>query len=161
VCPIVAAYKIRGGGPGNGDMRRSNPKFPSTRRETGNARRTGHVSCAKLHSIHCRSGGIVLDMIIGREIQPLAVACPTCGAQPKRKWELSAGGLRNNPHRERVLAARDKPRRRKHGRNSCKPDRQPDRIQANFNCSVLTAHRSPSLSSTVFRICESVASAFS
>jgi len=61
----------------------------------------------------CRSRGTLLFMI-GREIpaeQILAIACPICGAQPKEPCELSTRALRHNPHRERVLVAKDKPRR--------------------------------------------------
>jgi hypothetical protein len=37
--------------------------------------------------------------------QILSVSCPTCGAVPGKRCELSAGGLRNTPHRDRELSA--------------------------------------------------------
>jgi hypothetical protein len=39
--------------------------------------------------------------------QVLAVRCPTCGASPRRRCELGAGGLRTTPHRDRALCAAD------------------------------------------------------
>jgi len=39
--------------------------------------------------------------------QTLTVACPTCGAKPGQKCELNTGEPRNNPHRDRRLAAGD------------------------------------------------------
>ena len=39
--------------------------------------------------------------------QVLAVRCPTCGAAPGEKCELSTGLSRTNPHRDRRLEARD------------------------------------------------------
>ena len=36
-----------------------------------------------------------------------AVPCPTCGAQPGEKCELSTGLPRLNPHRDRRLTAED------------------------------------------------------
>jgi hypothetical protein len=38
----------------------------------------------------------------------LAVRCPTCGAKPGEKCELSTGLPRTNPHRERRLAGEEK-----------------------------------------------------
>jgi hypothetical protein len=37
--------------------------------------------------------------------QVLAVRCPTCGAKPGEKCELSTGLPRNSPHRDRRLDA--------------------------------------------------------
>lgn len=37
----------------------------------------------------------------------LAVHCPTCGAKPGEKCELSSGEPRTDPHRDRRLAAAD------------------------------------------------------
>jgi hypothetical protein len=39
--------------------------------------------------------------------QVLAVRCPTCGAAPGEKCELSTGQPRTNPHRDRRLVAKD------------------------------------------------------
>jgi DNA-binding NarL/FixJ family response regulator len=39
---------------------------------------------------------------------PLAVGCPTCGAPPGVRCELSTGALRKTPHRDRRLVAKDK-----------------------------------------------------
>jgi hypothetical protein len=39
--------------------------------------------------------------------QVLAVPCPTCGAKPGEKCELSAGQPRTDPHRDRRLIAKD------------------------------------------------------
>jgi len=40
--------------------------------------------------------------------QALAVRCPTCGAGPREKCELSTGQPRTWPHRDRRLAASEK-----------------------------------------------------
>jgi hypothetical protein len=40
--------------------------------------------------------------------QALAVRCPTCGAAPGEKCELTSGQLRTEPHRDRRLIAADK-----------------------------------------------------
>ena len=42
------------------------------------------------------------------EKQALSVRCPTCGARPGEKCELSTGLPRTDPHRDRRLAAFDK-----------------------------------------------------
>jgi len=42
------------------------------------------------------------------EKQTLSVRCPTCGARPGEKCELSTGLPRTDPHRDRRLAASDK-----------------------------------------------------
>jgi hypothetical protein len=42
------------------------------------------------------------------EKQALAVRCPTCGAKPGEKCELSTGLPRTEPHRDRRLVASDK-----------------------------------------------------
>ena len=39
--------------------------------------------------------------------QALAVRCPTCGAEPGKKCELSTGQPRTNPHRDRRWVASD------------------------------------------------------
>ena len=39
--------------------------------------------------------------------QALAVRCPTCGAAPGEKCELSTGQPRTEPHRDRRLIAAD------------------------------------------------------
>jgi DNA-binding NarL/FixJ family response regulator len=39
---------------------------------------------------------------------PIAVRCPTCGAPPGVRCELSTGLLRKTPHRDRRLVAKDK-----------------------------------------------------
>jgi hypothetical protein len=38
----------------------------------------------------------------------LTVRCPTCGAKPGEKCELSTGLPRTDPHRDRRLLASDK-----------------------------------------------------
>jgi len=40
-----------------------------------------------------------------KQKQALAVRCPTCGAKPGEKCELSTGLPRTEPHRDRRLAA--------------------------------------------------------
>jgi len=40
--------------------------------------------------------------------EALAVQCPTCGAKPGEKCELSTGQPRTEPHRDRRLAASEK-----------------------------------------------------
>lgn len=45
-----------------------------------------------------------------KELSPkevLAIRCPTCGAAPGQKCELSTGQHRTSPHRERRLIAKD------------------------------------------------------
>jgi hypothetical protein len=37
----------------------------------------------------------------------LALACPTCGAEPQEPCELSTGGPRNAPHHDRLRTAAD------------------------------------------------------
>lgn len=41
------------------------------------------------------------------EKQALSVRCPTCGARPGEKCELSTGLPRTDPHRDRRMAASD------------------------------------------------------
>lgn len=41
------------------------------------------------------------------EKQALVVRCPTCGAKPGEKCELSSGQPRTDPHRDRRLVASD------------------------------------------------------
>jgi CRP-like cAMP-binding protein len=48
--------------------------------------------------------------VVTKELSPkqvLAVRCPTCGAAPGEKCELSTGQPRTRPHRDRRLSARD------------------------------------------------------
>jgi hypothetical protein len=40
--------------------------------------------------------------------QALEVRCPTCGAKPGEKCELSTGQPRTDPHRDRRLASVEK-----------------------------------------------------
>jgi hypothetical protein len=40
--------------------------------------------------------------------QTQAVRCPTCGAKPRERCELSTGQPRTEPHRDRRLAASDR-----------------------------------------------------
>jgi hypothetical protein len=42
------------------------------------------------------------------EKKVLSIRCPTCGAKPGEKCELSTGLPRTDPHRDRRLAASDK-----------------------------------------------------
>jgi hypothetical protein len=45
-----------------------------------------------------------------KELSPkdvLAIRCPTCGAKPGEKCELSTGQPRADPHRDRRLIAKD------------------------------------------------------
>jgi hypothetical protein len=47
-----------------------------------------------------------------KELSPkqiLAIRCPTCGAAPGEKCELSTGQARNNPHLDRRWIAKDQP----------------------------------------------------
>jgi hypothetical protein len=39
--------------------------------------------------------------------QALTVRCPTCGAKPGEKCELTTGEPRTDPHRDRRLIAKD------------------------------------------------------
>ena len=39
--------------------------------------------------------------------QILAIRCPTCGAKPYQKCELSTGLPRNTPHKDRRLAVKE------------------------------------------------------
>ena len=41
----------------------------------------------------------------------LAFRCPTCGAAPVEKCELTSGRPRTEPHRDRRLIAKDQPER--------------------------------------------------
>jgi len=43
-----------------------------------------------------------------KEKLALVVRCPTCGAKPGEKCELSTGLPRTNPHRDRRLIGSDK-----------------------------------------------------
>ena len=39
------------------------------------------------------------------QMQPLSVACPTCGAAAGKRCLLSSGGIRNEPHGNRKIKA--------------------------------------------------------
>jgi hypothetical protein len=55
---------------------------------------------------------------MNKELSPkdvLAISCPTCGAKPKERCELSTNQPRTSPHRDRRLVAKDKSLQ--HGRN--------------------------------------------
>ncbi len=43
-----------------------------------------------------------------KQVPALAVRCPTCGAKPGEKCELSTGLPRTEPHRDRRLEASEK-----------------------------------------------------
>jgi hypothetical protein len=48
--------------------------------------------------------------LCGGEVQEtlaLSVRCPTCGAKPGEKCELSTGQPRTTPHRDRRIIAKD------------------------------------------------------
>jgi hypothetical protein len=62
---------------------------------------------------------VTIDHLVGREPcivkgmkvtekEALAVRCPTCGAKPGEKCELSTGLPRTDPHRDRRLTALEK-----------------------------------------------------
>jgi hypothetical protein len=55
---------------------------------------------------------LYMEVCVTKELSPkqvLAVRCPTCGAAPGEKCELSTGQSRTNPHRDRRLVAKDQP----------------------------------------------------
>ena len=53
-------------------------------------------------------GGSFLDMKREPSLkQILAVRCPTCGAAPGKRCELTTGQPRTEPHRDRRLIAKD------------------------------------------------------
>ena len=55
---------------------------------------------------------LYVEVCMTKELSPeqlLAVRCPTCGAAPGEKCELSTGQPRTSPHRDRRLAAKDQP----------------------------------------------------
>ena len=59
---------------------------------------------------HLRKGLGLYILAMKRELSPkevLAIRCPTCGAAPKEKCELSTGQARTEPHRDRRLIAAD------------------------------------------------------
>jgi hypothetical protein len=52
----------------------------------------------------------IISLAMKKELSPkqvLAVRCPTCGAAPREKCELSTGQPRTEPHRDRRLIAAD------------------------------------------------------
>ncbi len=65
--------------------------------------------CKIDHSVHGFWGIISLAMM-KKERSPqeaLAVQCPTCGAKPGAKCQLSSGQPRTDPHRDRRLVAKN------------------------------------------------------
>jgi hypothetical protein len=46
--------------------------------------------------------------VLNNRNKPLAVGCPTCGAEPGEKCEFSTGLPRTEPHRDRRLTASEK-----------------------------------------------------
>lgn len=90
---------------------------PRLNRRLGLSTRHGQKRLSTLHSTH--SGLVTIDQLrveyTGHyatmkvsEKQALLVRCPTCGAKPGEKCELSTGLPRTDPHRDRRLAASDK-----------------------------------------------------
>ena len=65
--------------------------------------------CSKLSSPANRFGGNIFSMAKDNlsTKQILAIRCPTCGAAPGEKCELSTGLPRTGPHRDRRLSAAD------------------------------------------------------
>jgi len=51
--------------------------------------------------VHC-------EAMKSKKEQALAVRCPTCGAKPGEKCELSTGLPRTDPHRDRRLEGSEK-----------------------------------------------------
>ena len=70
------------------------------------SRRTGKALVKYDHS--SRQGALHNVIVRVTEKQALAVWCPTCGAKPGEKCELSSGQPRTDPHRDRRLVASDK-----------------------------------------------------
>jgi hypothetical protein len=57
-----------------------------------------------------RSVGRIVKLAMKKELsvhQSLAVSCPTCGAAPGERCELSSGQPRYDPHRDRREIAKD------------------------------------------------------
>jgi len=50
------------------------------------------------------------QFVMKKELSPkdvLSIRCPTCGAKPGEKCELSTGQPRTGPHRDRRLISKD------------------------------------------------------
>jgi len=55
---------------------------------------------------------LYIEVCVTKELSPkqvLAVRCPTCGAAPREKCELSTGQPRSSPHRDRMWILKDRP----------------------------------------------------
>jgi hypothetical protein len=63
------------------------------------------VNIDQRHSLDSRHYLFRMKTISPRKI--LAIRCPTCGAAPGEKCELSTGLPRTTPHRDRRLIAAD------------------------------------------------------
>jgi hypothetical protein len=53
---------------------------------------------------------LYMEVRVGKELNPkqvLTVRCPTCGAAPGEKCELTTGQPRTNPHRDRRLMGKE------------------------------------------------------
>ena len=59
------------------------------------------------HSCASVLGHNLPDMKKELDRKPLVVHCPTCGAAPGKKCELSTGQPRTSPHRDRRVIAKD------------------------------------------------------
>ncbi|HEY1677873.1 MAG TPA: hypothetical protein VGG04_09220 [Candidatus Sulfotelmatobacter sp.] len=51
---------------------------------------------------------LIVETMKAKKKLALAVRCPTCGAKPGEKCELSTGLPRTDPHRDRRLAGSEK-----------------------------------------------------
>ena len=86
------------------------------RRSLGRTRPLSPRSAATFYCDNCSILAISVHGFRGiisamkRELSPkqiLAIRCPTCGAAPGEKCELSTGQPRTEPHRDRRLLAKD------------------------------------------------------
>jgi hypothetical protein len=71
---------------------------------------TIRITCSKLTIPCTRNRDSIFSAMIKKEHSPkeaLTVRCPTCGAKPGEKCELSTGLPRTDPHRDRRLIAKD------------------------------------------------------
>src|SRR5690242_3923359 len=71
----------------------------------GSAR--GALGLITIDHFVCEQPGIVIDMKTTQK-EASAIRCPTCGAKPGEKCELSTGLPRTDSHRDRRLAASKK-----------------------------------------------------